>query len=272
MIILNSILLVTIAILWILVGIVILSDTKVKTEEVKIVKIHKTKVIVKYKKDIIDSVATDTELSKYKSSKILNTILDEIREQLVEGNIVNIKQFGKFKKYRVKEHAGVNPGTGEGIVIEAHNRIKFSASSQLKQLFIDQAPDFTKKEYIPVLKKIEELPKEEKKVEESVVEKVKKPKIKVIVKYKKDIIDYVAADTELSKYKSSKILNAILDEIREQLVEGNVVNIKQFGKFKKYHVHEHAGVNPGTGEGIVIKAHNRIRYVPSKDLKSKLNE
>lgn len=65
----------------------------------------------------------------------MNIMFDEIINELVEGNDINIEDFGKLNKYNVNEHTGINTGTGEKIVIETHNRVKFAASPTLKKLF-----------------------------------------------------------------------------------------------------------------------------------------
>lgn len=240
-----------------------------------VVKTKKVKVIVRYKKDIINYVTSNTELSNYKSSQVINVIFDEIKNQLVQGNQVNIQGFGTFKKYKVQEHAGVNPGTGESIVIEAHNRIKFTASRELKSLFINQIPDFSNKEYVTAvpIPQIEESTSTQSKVE---IKKqgnlTKKNKSDVVVKYKQDIIKAIMVSTELSKSKSSLFLNTFVKEICHSLIEGKTVNIEELGTFKKYRVESHKGVNPATQKEIVIEAHNRIKYIPSKLLKIKLNK
>lgn len=219
---------------------------------------------------MIKDVVSNTSLTSYQSAKVINTIFGEITNELVKGNIVSIEEFGRFKKYRVEDHAGVNPGTGESIVIEAHNRINFAPSKQLKDSFKGQKPNFKKKEYVKNKVIIEKAVEENDVIVKPAVKKAKKPA--VISRRKTDIIKAIMTSTGLSKGKSSLFLNTMLDQVTTDMIDGNTVSLDGVGTFKKYRVEDHAGVNPGTGESIVIEAHNRVKYVPSKDLKSKLNQ
>lgn len=244
----------------------------------------KETIVIKRKRDVVARVMTETTLSNYKAKKVVNIIFDEISDTLIRGEKVNIESFGVFSKYKVNEHNGINPGTGEKVIVEAHNRVRFVPNKDFKELVSDVCVPKGKvqgitakpaqKEEEPVV--VEPIPiiEEEPLVEPTpVIEKIVKPaKVKPIVKRKSDVIERVMEDTKLSNYKAKKVVNAIFKEICHTIVTGEKVNIDEFGVFSKYRVNEHNGINPGTGEKIIIDAHNRVRFVPSKELKDSVKD
>ena len=83
-----------------------------------------------------------TELVKQVSEKvgsvpnlynIIGAVFECVAENLVNGDEVVIKQFGKFKVVNKAERIGRNPQTGEEITIPAHKTPVFSASKALRQ-------------------------------------------------------------------------------------------------------------------------------------------
>lgn len=84
------------------------------------------------KKDLIDSVASQTELSKEKAAAAVDAMFRHIESSLKAGTEVNIPGFGKFKSTRRPERKGRNPLTKKEITIPAANVPKFQASKTLK--------------------------------------------------------------------------------------------------------------------------------------------
>jgi DNA-binding protein HU-beta len=88
---------------------------------------------------------------------------------------------------------------------------------------------------------------------------------------KKDLIDAVARDCELTKEKAGSVVDAVLDHIRGSLKNGNEVRIPDFGTFKVAQRKAREGRNPATGATIKIPASRVAKFSPAKGLKEALN-
>jgi DNA-binding protein HU-beta len=84
------------------------------------------------KADLIDSLATDFELSKRQTGEIIDALLDEIKTALRAGDKVQLIPFGSFVVRDRKRREGRNPKTGERIVIAARRVPAFSAGKALR--------------------------------------------------------------------------------------------------------------------------------------------
>lgn len=72
-------------------------------------------------------------LKKGDAKKLVGEIFEALINEMVSGNAVSIHGFGKFYVKEMKERNGVNPKTGESIVIAAKKVPKFSAAKGLKE-------------------------------------------------------------------------------------------------------------------------------------------
>ncbi|MCK5549860.1 MAG: HU family DNA-binding protein [Hyphomicrobiaceae bacterium] len=88
---------------------------------------------------------------------------------------------------------------------------------------------------------------------------------------KKDLIDAVAKDAELTKEKAGVAVDAVLEHIRSSLRKGDEVRIPDFGTFKVAQRKAREGRNPATGATIKIAASRVAKFSPSKGLKEQLN-
>src|ERR1035438_8284691 len=84
------------------------------------------------KADLIDSLATDFELSKRQTGEVIDALLDEIKAALRAGDKVQLIPFGSFMVRDRKRREGRNPKTGEQIVIAARRVPAFSAGKALR--------------------------------------------------------------------------------------------------------------------------------------------
>ena len=84
------------------------------------------------KKDLIDAVAKECELTKEKAGVAVDAALAHIREALKNGEEVRIPDFGTFKVAKRKAREGRNPATGEPIKIPAKTVVKARIAKQLK--------------------------------------------------------------------------------------------------------------------------------------------
>lgn len=71
---------------------------------------------------------------------------------------------------------------------------------------------------------------------------------------KSELIDAIAARTELSKAASGKALDAVIESVVEAVSKGDTVSLVGFGSFKSAPRAAREGKNPKTGEKIKIPA------------------
>jgi nucleoid DNA-binding protein len=73
-------------------------------------------------------------LSYADAQKTVDLILDTIKKRLSGGERVLISGFGSFSVIKKKDKKGVNPQTGEPVLIPGRNSIKFKPSKYLKSI------------------------------------------------------------------------------------------------------------------------------------------
>jgi DNA-binding protein HU-beta len=88
---------------------------------------------------------------------------------------------------------------------------------------------------------------------------------------KKDLIDAVARECDLTKEKAGSVVDAVLDHIKSSLKGGGEVRIPDFGTFKVSDRKAREGRNPMTGKTIQIPASKVPKFTPAKGFKETLN-
>lgn len=84
------------------------------------------------KKDLIDAVAQNTELTKEKAGSVVQAVIDHITEKMKRREDVRIPELGTFKVVERKARIGRNPATKQEIQIPKSNVPKFQPSKTLK--------------------------------------------------------------------------------------------------------------------------------------------
>lgn len=88
---------------------------------------------------------------------------------------------------------------------------------------------------------------------------------------KTDLVNVVAAATELTKKDVEAVINATVDAISTALKDGDKVQLIGFGTFEVKDVAAREGRNPRTGEPITIAAGKKPAFSASKALKDAVN-
>ncbi len=73
-------------------------------------------------------------LSQAESQRIVDDIFNTIRDRLLRGEKVLLSGFGCFRVRERKERRGVNPQTGENIVVAGRRAVIFKPSRYLKSV------------------------------------------------------------------------------------------------------------------------------------------
>ena len=86
-----------------------------------------------YEGSIRDELASNSGHSKKLINEFSKELFNCIREGLLNDGYVRLHQFGSFKLKWTDQRKGVNPITGEPLIIAAHPRILFNAAKHLKE-------------------------------------------------------------------------------------------------------------------------------------------
>lgn len=89
---------------------------------------------------------------------------------------------------------------------------------------------------------------------------------------KKEIARAIAKNGHSLIYEAEEWVEEIFETIARQLQYGDKVQIRGFGTFEKRHRVERNGYNPTTGERMPFDAYDTVTFVPSKELRGKMNE
>ena len=85
------------------------------------------------KTDLIEAVAHATNMEKTKAKMVIESTIEPITKELKKpGGRVQITGFGTFSVAKRKKRTGVNPKTGEKIIISARKVPKFTPGKSLK--------------------------------------------------------------------------------------------------------------------------------------------
>ena len=77
-------------------------------------------------------IQNQTGLPKNKSSEIVESLLEIIKNPLTSGEDVLISGFGKFSVKEKNERKGRNPATGEDMMLDPRKVVTFKCSGKLR--------------------------------------------------------------------------------------------------------------------------------------------
>jgi DNA-binding protein HU-beta len=83
-------------------------------------------------KDIIADVAAQAGVTQKQAGDTVASLISVIREELADGNELQLSGLGKFSTDKRAARKGRNPSTGEEIDIPAKRVVKFSPAKALK--------------------------------------------------------------------------------------------------------------------------------------------
>jgi nucleoid DNA-binding protein len=88
---------------------------------------------------------------------------------------------------------------------------------------------------------------------------------------KADIVRRIADATNLTQVQAEEVVDAIFDQIKSTLQQGDSVILRRFGSFEVRHKRARVGRNPKTGEQAAIVARRVVRFKSGKQFKAALN-
>ncbi len=88
---------------------------------------------------------------------------------------------------------------------------------------------------------------------------------------KSELIKAVADKNDISLEEAVIVVNTFFTTIREELLQGNRVEIRGFGSFKIKEYEGYQGRNPKSGQHVRVKPKKLPFFRPGKELKEFLN-
>ncbi|MBU3569972.1 HU family DNA-binding protein [Priestia aryabhattai] len=85
------------------------------------------------KAELIDAVATKSELTKQDSKKAVDALFETISTTLAKEEKIQLVGFGTFEVRERAERTGRNPQTGEEMTIPASKAPAFKPGKELKE-------------------------------------------------------------------------------------------------------------------------------------------
>src|SRR5438105_15521520 len=85
---------------------------------------------------------------------------------------------------------------------------------------------------------------------------------------KVEIVNRIAEETGLTKVKAEEAVDAILEQVKEVLQQGESVILRRFGSFQVRGKRARPGRNPKTGEEAGIPARRVVRVTSGKSVKA----
>ncbi len=82
--------------------------------------------------NLSEAVYQEVGLSRNESAELVESVLNEISDALVRGEMVKLSSFGSFSVRQKGERIGRNPMTGEKVPILPRRVLVFRASHALK--------------------------------------------------------------------------------------------------------------------------------------------
>ena len=92
------------------------------------------------KRDLIQAVATHTDVDKKTATLLVEGTIDVILATVAKGEVVNISGFAKFAKINRPARMARNPATGEAVKVKAKTVAKISALKGFKDIALGVAP------------------------------------------------------------------------------------------------------------------------------------
>jgi len=86
------------------------------------------------KKDIVLKIATETKMKQQDIKKVVQKALDAIIGSLVNGQTVELRNFGIFKVKSRRGRTGRNPRTGQVVPVPPKRVVVFKPGLEMKKL------------------------------------------------------------------------------------------------------------------------------------------
>lgn len=85
-------------------------------------------------KNVVDAVAQEFNLTKKLAKEVVETVLDEVRKEVLQEGKVKIGSLGTLVIKEKKARTARNPKTGEPVQVPAKRVVAYKPTKELKSL------------------------------------------------------------------------------------------------------------------------------------------
>ena len=85
------------------------------------------------KNHLVSSIGNRLGISKFESSRIVESVLETVKSSLSNGEDVLISGFGKFIVRKKEARRGRNPQTGQDLTLDPRTVITFKCSGVMRE-------------------------------------------------------------------------------------------------------------------------------------------
>lgn len=89
------------------------------------------------KAQLVDKVASNTEVTKKHAEQIVNTVFESIVDSLRDGDKIELRGFGSFRIRERGSRIGRNPKTGARVAVPSKKIPYFKPGKHLKEMLND---------------------------------------------------------------------------------------------------------------------------------------
>ena len=82
---------------------------------------------------LVEKIAETEGITKASAGRIVTLVAKNIKESVAAGEKVTLTGFGTFETVERAARTGINPATGEKILIPASKAVKFKAGKAFKE-------------------------------------------------------------------------------------------------------------------------------------------
>jgi integration host factor subunit beta len=86
------------------------------------------------KSELITALSEKSDISPELARNIVETMIDMLKQQLIEGGRIEIRGFGAFEMRAYKAYKGRNPKTGESVEVKPKRTPFFKCGKDLMDL------------------------------------------------------------------------------------------------------------------------------------------
>ncbi|MCP4246108.1 MAG: integration host factor subunit beta [bacterium] len=102
------------------------------------------------KKELIDRIAEDTGSKRVQVKRVIQLFLEEIMEELGNGNRLEFRDFGVFEAKVRAARTAQNPKTLERVEVPSKRTVRFKVGRLMKQRLLDHNSDFDEATGLPI--------------------------------------------------------------------------------------------------------------------------
>lgn len=187
-----------------------------------------------WNKGLIDVIVEETGIDQETVQNAMETLLENIKQQVANGEEVNLSGFGIFLTRVRDPRTGRNPQTGETIQIESGIVPRFQPAKALKYALNTGVEG---KNNFP---------------------------------FNENLSETISEETGIDREAVQHIMEVLLMNIRRRLASGEEVVLPEFGVFSVTAREARSGRNPGTG-GRINPSRKSIRFKPDNVFKNAVN-